>query len=195
MVKFADSSILIWLIIAVMVSLAKGWSKLQESKESQSPESDDAPPPVQPRTPVRRAQPRLPAAPIPRAAPPAIRRRVPQPRPVSTPPGRKVSADDIRHVVEQMGRKPPPLAPAPLPPPAPLVAKAEAIPPPSPTPPPPPAPSPPEASVPAQAAGGAPAPAEASRASEWMEALRDRQNLRNIIISYEIIGPPRSQII
>jgi len=28
-----------------------------------------------------------------------------------------------------------------------------------------------------------------------MEALRDRQNLRNIIISYEIIGPPRSQII
>ena len=30
----------------MMISLAKGWSKLQESKESQSPEPDDAPPPV-----------------------------------------------------------------------------------------------------------------------------------------------------
>ncbi|HUI05875.1 MAG TPA: hypothetical protein VL486_02600 [Verrucomicrobiae bacterium] len=26
----------------------------------------------------------------------------------------------------------------------------------------------------------------------WTEALRDRQNIRNIIISYEIIGPPKS---
>jgi len=210
MVKFADSSFLIWLVIVVMVSLAKGWSKLQESKESQPPESDDAPPavgrarppgappPVQPRTPVRRAQPRPPVPPmprLPRAVPPAIRGRVPQPRPVSTSPGRKVSADDIRHVVEQMGRKPRPLAPAPLPPPAPLVAKAEAFPPPSPIPPPPPAPSPPEAAAPVQAVGGAPAPAQEDRASQWLEALRDRQNIRNIIIAYEIIGPPRSQFI
>ncbi len=29
------------------------------------------------------------------------------------------------------------------------------------------------------------------RESIWVEALRDRQNLRNIIISAEIIGPPR----
>jgi hypothetical protein len=29
------------------------------------------------------------------------------------------------------------------------------------------------------------------RNSPWVEALRDRQNLRNIIIANEIIGPPR----
>jgi len=28
-----------------------------------------------------------------------------------------------------------------------------------------------------------------------MEALRDRQNIRNIIVAYEIIGPPRSQLV
>ena len=198
MVKFADSSGLIWLIILVMVSLAKGWSKLQQSKESQPPESDDAPPPVQPRTPVRRAQSRPPAPPmprLPRGVAPAMPRRVPQPRPVSTRPGRKVSADDVRHVLEQMGRKPPPLASAPLPLPVPLVTKAEAFPPPSPTPPPLPAPSAPEAAAPVQAAGGAPTAAQASRASQWSEALRDRQNVRNIIIACEIIGPPRSQFI
>ncbi len=56
MVRLADSGVLIWLIIFVMVSLAKGWSKLQESKESQSPEpDDDAPPPAPPTPPLSAA--------------------------------------------------------------------------------------------------------------------------------------------
>jgi hypothetical protein len=38
----------------------------------------------------------------------------------------------------------------------------------------------------------APAPSPPSRASQWAEALRDRQNIRNIIISAEIIGPPKA---
>ena len=46
MVRLADSGALIWLIIFVVVSLAKGWSKLQQSKESESSQSDDAPTPV-----------------------------------------------------------------------------------------------------------------------------------------------------
>jgi hypothetical protein len=163
MVKLADSSILIWLIIFVMVSLAKGWSKLQESKESQSPESMTTLrlPCTQDAGYGGRNRGSLPAPRTARSSRQqygvACRNRRLRYR---RHPRRKVSADDIRHVVEQMGRKPPPLAPAPLPPPAPLVAKAEAIPPPSPTPPPPPAPSPPEASVPAQAwLADAPAPA------------------------------------
>ena len=37
-----------------------------------------------------------------------------------------------------------------------------------------------------------PAPVQPARTeSKWVQALRDRQNLRNIIISAEIIGPPR----
>jgi hypothetical protein len=198
MVKFADSSILIWLIIFVMVSLAKGWSKLQESKESQSPESDDTPPPVPPKTPVRRPQLRPPARPmprVPRAVPPAMRRPMQQPRPITVPTARNVSADDIRRVVDQMSRKPPPLAPAPPPLSSPPVATAEIFPPPPPTPPPAPSPSLQEAAAPVPTPVSAPAPAQPSRASQWMEALRDRQNIRNIIIAYEIIGPPRSQLI
>ena len=119
MVRLADSGVLIWLIIFVMVSLAKGWSKLQESKESQSPEpDDDAPPPAPPTPPVPRPQPRpvtVPMPRVPRAVPPAIRRPTPQSAPAPTPAARKVSADDIRRVVEKMGRKPQPTAPMPLP--------------------------------------------------------------------------------
>jgi hypothetical protein len=39
-----------------------------------------------------------------------------------------------------------------------------------------------------------PAPAQSSRASQWTDALRDRQNIRNIIVAYEIIGPPRAEL-
>jgi hypothetical protein len=38
-------------------------------------------------------------------------------------------------------------------------------------------------------------PAQTSRASQWMEALRDRNNIRNIIISAEIIGPPKAELV
>ena len=141
MVRFADSSGVIWLIIIVMVSLAKGWSKLQQSKESNSPESDDAPTPAPPKPPVPRPLPRpvtVPMPRVPRAVPPAIRRPTRQSAPVPTPAARKVSADDIRRVVEKMGRKPQPTAPPPLPShsvPASPVARAEPpLPPPLPTP-------------------------------------------------------------
>ena len=77
--------------------------------------------------------------------------------------------------MEQLQRKlqPQPVAraaPPPTPPPAP---KPEA---------PPPAPK----AEPPLAAAVSP-----SRASAWTEALRDKQNIRNIIISAEIIGPPK----
>jgi hypothetical protein len=36
-------------------------------------------------------------------------------------------------------------------------------------------------------------PAQSSRATQWTEALRDRRNIRNIIVAYEIIGPPRAE--
>jgi hypothetical protein len=44
-----------------------------------------------------------------------------------------------------------------------------------------------------QTVAAAPAPAQTSRALQWMEALRDRNNVRNIIISAEIIGPPKAE--
>src|SRR5271170_5409265 len=114
MTKLADSGGLIWLIIFVVVSLAKGWSKLQQCQEKSSPElNDDAPPPVPPRPPVPRTQPR--PAPVPRAAPPVMRRSSSQSAPLPMPPSRKVRADDIRRVVEKMSRKPQPTAPPPLP--------------------------------------------------------------------------------
>ena len=34
-------------------------------------------------------------------------------------------------------------------------------------------------------------PAQPTRSAQWAAALRDKQNVRNIIISAEIIGPPR----
>ena len=49
-----------------------------------------------------------------------------------------------------------------------------------------PVPKPPPSPAPTK-----PAPEPVRRPSRWVEALRDRQNLRNIIISAEIIGPPR----
>jgi hypothetical protein len=192
MIKLADIGGLIWVIIIVMITVAKGWSKLQQSKESESPQSDDAPPPVPPRPLVSRPQPRPPSVPmprVPRAIPPAMRRRMPRPAPASMPAPRKVSADDIRRVVEQMGRKsqaavPPPLPSRPVS--APPVARDEPVAS-------PPLPPPLEAPVQKQTIADAPAPAQSSRASQWTEALRDRQNIRNIIVAYEIIGPPRAE--
>jgi hypothetical protein len=61
--------------------------------------------------------------------------------------------------------------------------------------PPPPLPAPLEAPVQKQTIADAPAPAQSSRASQWTEALRDRQNIRNIIVAYEIIGPPRAELV
>jgi len=195
MVKVADIGGLIWLIIFVVISLAKGWSKLQQSQEKSLPEpDDDGPPPVPAKPPVPRPQPRpvtVPVPRVPRAVPPVMRRAMPPSAPVPVRAARKVNADDIRRVVEKMSRKPQPAAPPPLPShsvPAPPVAGAE-------PPPPPPLPSPLEAPAQAQTIADAPVPAQSSRASQWTDALRDRQNIRNIIVSYEIIGPPRAELV
>ncbi len=63
--------------------------------------------------------------------------------------------------------------------------------------PPPPATEPvpvPDAPDAKQTIAETPEPAQSSgRASQWSRALRDRQNIRNIIISAEIIGPPRGE--
>jgi type IV secretory pathway VirB10-like protein len=97
----------------------------------------------------------------------------PRPAPPAAPPVvRKASPDDFRAFMERLTRPPQP-TPAATPP----VARAA-------PPPPPPKPAEPVAATPAPERSP-------SGASRWAEALRDRQNLRNIIIAAEIIGPPR----
>ncbi|HTS19743.1 MAG TPA: hypothetical protein VMP11_19360 [Verrucomicrobiae bacterium] len=215
MIKLADASGLIWLIVIVLFTLAKGWSKLQDSKGTGSPETDDDEVPVRPKTTV----PRPPLYPASRPTPrlpnpvsPTMRRTPSQMTPSSTVSERKVSADDIRRVMEQVSRKPqtapaPPPIPSAIPPltvPTPLVPMAEIFQPPAPAPAlPAPAqsqsspPAPPEEPpAPAQTTENPPTlAAEPARTSQWMEALRDRQNLRNIIVAAEIIGPPRSELV
>jgi len=193
--KLADIGPLIWMIIFVVVALAKGWSKLQRPVDDDSSKTEETPAVARPKPP-QRPQPRLqlrPAVPVPRAySVPPQQRTLPR-IPVragapSMPGGRKVSSDEIRRFVEQLSGK----AQAPPPPPPPVarapMRKAE----------PPPAPPPePETSEPLdkQAVAMAPVSQSPSRSSQWMEALRDRNNIRNIVIAAEIIGPPRAESI
>ncbi len=191
LVKLANIDVFVWLIIFVMVAIAKGWSKLQQSADDDSPESGEAPPVVRPRPQIPRPQPqpRPAVAPIPRATRPPPR-TVPRTMARPVPPPRrgewKVDADQIRRFIGQMSGK---VQPSPPPPPA-LPSTARAVEPPAPPPQPEPARDAPAAT---QSTAKAPAPAQASRASMWAEALRDRNNIRNIIISAEIIGPPRAE--
>jgi hypothetical protein len=176
-VKLADPTPLIWLAIFVVVSIAKGWSKMQQSGKSDSSAADDAPPVVRPRPrippPQPPLQPRPGMAPMARPAPRVVPRAE-----APTPRGRKVDADGIRRFVEQLSSKPP----------LPSARKAE------------PPPAPPRRPEPVaqtteakQQIAAASVPVQTSRASQWTEALRDRNNIRNIIISAEIIGPPKSE--
>ncbi len=118
--------------------------------------------------------------PPPAPRPPPVRRQArPRPRPAPAPvrqeqeKDRQAPPEDLREFMERLTRPP---QPKPVMPPPPITQRV----------PPPPAPKP------AMPAAPPPAPAQTSRrASQWAEALRDRQNLRNIIISAEIIGPPR----
>ena len=192
-VKLANIDVLVWLIIFVMVAIAKGWSKLQQPTDDDSSESDGAPPVVRPRPQIQRPrpqpQPRPAVAPVPRTNYPSPPRTVPRPtdRPIP-PPTRgewKVDADQIRRFIDQMSGK---AQPPPPPPPVPHPPAREVVPP---APPPQPEPAP-DAPVATQTTAKAPAPAQVSRASQWAEALRDRNNIRNIIIAAEIIGPPRA---
>jgi hypothetical protein len=198
-VKIAGADVVVWLIIFVMVALAKGWSKLQKQidDDSSTPEEETPPSaPVQrratPREGVRplqpqRARPQVPRmAPVPRTAQPA-QRTVPRTaaRPVGSPAPRegwKIDPEQIRRFVEQLSGQPrstpqppvaapPPVQKAPTPAPEPIVATAAETKP---------------------AMAEAEAPPTSSRAAQWAEALRDKQNIRNIIISAEIIGPPKA---
>jgi hypothetical protein len=196
-VKLANIDIVVWLIIFVMVSLAKGWSKLQKSIDDDSSKPEETPSAAQPKPPrlPPRLQPRPAAAPMARTRGAPLQQRT-APRTTlrtgttSMSGERKVSTDDIRRFVEQLsGKAQPPAAPPPPPPPIarPAVRRAE-------PPPPPPMPEPAAvAPVAAQTVLAAPAPAQPSRSSQWMEALRDRNNIRNIVIAAEIIGPPRAE--
>ena len=115
----SNLELVIWLIVAVVVTMAKGLGKLATPSEKTAPASPSRPP---------------------------------QPKPVVRRPTRRPAAE-VK----------PPVMPA-------IEAVAEVKPVPKP--------------VTAQ-------PAQPSRSSQWAAALRDRQNMRNIIISAEIIGPPR----
>ena len=112
--------------------------------------------------PVRRAA-RPQSGPVSSPAPP-------MPRPVITEPhDREDSGKDLRDFMERLTRPPQP---------KPVAAPA-------------PPPKPPPAEPAAAPVAKTPVPEPPRRPSRWAEALRDRQNLRNIIISAEIIGPPR----
>jgi hypothetical protein len=195
--KVADIGGVIWLIIFVMVFLAKGWSKLQKSIDDDSSKPEETPSAAQPKPPrlPPGLQPRPAAAPITRGRGVALQRRTaaratPRTGTPSTPGEWKVSADDIRRFVEQLAGKPQPPAVAPPPPPPPIARPPTRRAKPSPAPMPEPAVAAPVATQPAVAT---PAPAQSSRASQWMEALRDRNNIRNIVIAAEIIGPPKAE--
>jgi len=161
--KLAAADFAVWLIIAIIVGIGKLWTKFATSQ----PDDDQrAPPPVRPRP---RPQPLSSRRAVERNVPPAV-------KPV-TGPTWEAAPKDLREFLERLTR---PAQPQPVTPPPPLPLPAK----------PPPAPKP-AASAPAPVAAKASVPEPASRAARWTEALRDPQNLRNIIISAEIIGPPR----
>lgn len=181
---------LIWAVIFVVVALVKGFTKLQ--KPAKDATDEDVPPVALPRPSRPRPQPRPQPQPRPAVVaaprlPPALSRTAAPmgPRPIATPAGeaRTIDADQIRRFIEQLSGQSAPQPPA--------------VPPPIPVTPPPPPPSKPEP-VPdtpdtGQTIAETPLPALSARATQWAQALRDRQNVRNIIISAEIIGPPRSE--
>jgi hypothetical protein len=175
--SFARADIIIWLIIFLMVAATKVWSKSQEQVDDDPPASTP-----KPRSPVAKRPPRPRPLPQTRPIPRAVERRTPpvaSPRPTET---RGLGGGaDLRDFMEELQRKlqPQPIAGAPV---------ARAAPPPAPAQPPPPQP-PTQKQTPQTSA---PAPPQPSRALQWAEALRDKQNIRNIIISAEIIGPPKA---
>jgi hypothetical protein len=189
-VKLANMDGLIWAIIFVVVALVKGFTKLQKPAADDSADEDETPPVMAPGP--ARPQPRPQPRPRPvvlaaqRLPPPISRTAAPMgPRPVAAAAGkaRTIDADQIRRFIEQLSGQSMPQPPA--------------VPPPVPSPAPPPPPPQPE-SVPdvpdtQQTIAKAPASTQSTRASQWAQALRDRQNVRNIVISAEIIGPPRGE--
>jgi hypothetical protein len=154
----------IWIIILIIIALAKGVEKLKSLAERKPPSSP---------APSRRPRP-VAASPRPVQMPPPIRSRtVVQPQ--SPPAGWQVNTEELRRFIRQVaGQAEPPPLPAPPQP-------RRMTPPPEP--PPPPLPPPP--------APTAAAAKRSRRATAWAAALRDKQNLRNVIVAAEIIGRPK----
>ncbi|HUJ11742.1 MAG TPA: hypothetical protein VL171_17165 [Verrucomicrobiae bacterium] len=192
--KTADIDTIVWLIVAVLFVVAKGWNKLrqQANKDTSKPKPPSVDPRSQsgksmgpPRTTVVRT--RRMKVPTPRMNQSAQRipSRTTTP-PVGSPTARgnwKVDPEQIRRFIEQLSGEPQATAPPPVAPPP--IQEAPA---------PPPAPVPTTAltaTMPTMAEVLA-RPSTPSRAAQWTEALRDRQNIRNIIISAEIIGLPKA---
>ncbi len=105
-----------------------------------------------------------------------------RPRPSAAPPqatpapvgGWRADPEHLREFITQLTRQaqPPPIVPA---------AAREAR-----KPEPKPEPQPKQQTAPAQVTEHKP-----SRAAQWAAAVRDKHNLRNIVIATEIIGPPK----
>jgi len=184
-VKLANIDGLIWAIIFVVVALVKGFTKLQKPADEDTPDLDETPTVTRPRT-LRQPQPRPVVVTAQRKAATLSRTAAPMgPRPVAAPrgEGRRIDADQIRRFIEQLSGQPtsqPPVIPPHVPSAAP--------------PPPPPKPEP-VMDVPdtKQAIPDTPVSTQSSRATQWAQALHDRQNVRNIVIAAEIIGPPRGE--
>ncbi len=122
-------------------------------------------------------------SPAPPTRPRPAPRRVRPPPPViprAQPREWKAKADELQEFLKRVQQpappSPPPAKPAPVAQPAPHPRLAE----------PPPLPPKP-AKTPEPALTGI------SRSAQWTAALRDRQNIRNIIIATEIIGPPKAE--
>jgi hypothetical protein len=170
----AGADFVVWLIIGAIFMMAKAWSKFVTSTDEDAGDEPSPPPPPQPR-PER-------SFPSPRPAPPVA------PKP---PSSREVAPEELRRFMEQLTK---PAQPAPRSPPAAPVIhraklqRAKKVPAP-----PPPTPATPVAapSLTPTAAATVTAKPQSQRSAQWITALRDRQNLRNIILSAEIIGRPK----
>ena len=174
------------MIIVVVVGIVKGLTKLQKPADEDTADADETPPVAIPRPLRPQPQPRPPVMSTQRLPPPLSRTAAPMgPRSVTAPAGKagRIDADQIRRFVEQLSGQPTPVPPV-APPPVPTAAPAPLPPTPEPV---------TDALDLKQTIADAPAPTQLSRATQWAQALRDRQNVRNIVISAEIIGPPRGE--
>jgi hypothetical protein len=166
--KLASGEVIVWLIVAIVVAVTNGLKKLANPTASNQESVEPVRPPDRP----------------PAVRPPADDRPVLQnPPPIVRPTNTEMRPEprDLREFMERLSR-PAPAAPAP-----PVVKKRP------PAAPPKPAPVAQQVAMateaPLKAAGPAPSPANLN--SQWTDALRDRKNLRNVVIAMEILGPPR----
>jgi hypothetical protein len=173
----AGFDIVVWLIIGVIFMLSKAWGKFVTPSDDDTTDEPVAPPRPRPARPL----------PAQRPAPPPV-----APKP---PPAWEAAPEELRRFMEQLTKpvRPTPTPPVAAPPVAhrakpPAAKKAPAVVPPAPAP-----PTSPPALTPTAAATVTAKP-RSKRSAQWITALRDRQNLRNIIISAEIIGRPKGLV-